>query len=251
MIVANWDEPISLDPTNMNGSAIPVANLMFDRLVVLDKDLEPHGALAESWEVAPDGKAYTFKLRKGVKFHDGTPFTADAVKTNLDRLIAGPLKANFLINLTSIYDHTEIVDDLTAKVVLKQLFAPFLAGLSEGFYAIISPAALQKYGDSIGQNPVGTGPFIFQEWVSKSHVAVKKNPDYAWGSEMYKHQGPPFVDSVSVRLIPDTSTRMLTVETGEVHFEIDFPPDQVDRLKQNPKLTSSPRSPRGRPASST
>ncbi len=236
LVVANLDEPVSLDPLNMNGFALPAANLVYDRLVMLDNNLKVHPALADSWEASPDGKAYTFKLKRNAKFHDGTPFNAEAVKFNLDRLTTPGLKGNFKINIGGFYERTEVVDEFTARVQLKQAFAPFLFGLAEGLYAMVSPTAFQKFGKDYDRNPVGTGPFIFEEWVSKSHVAARKNPDYNWASSMFKHQGPAYLDRVSVRLIPDAQIRITTVETGEVHFAVDIPPDQLTRLQQVPKV---------------
>ena len=236
LILANWDEPISLDPVNINGPGLNAANLFYDRLVYLDKDLKYHPGLAESWEIAPDGKTYTFKLKKTVKFHDGTPFNAQAVKYNFDRATQPGVKGIFSINIAGSYDHTDVVDDSTARVTLKQAFAPFMTAVADGFYGMVSPAAVDKFGKDFDRNPVGTGPFTFVEWQSKSHVAAKRNPDYNWGSTMFKHPGPPYLDKVSVRLIADSAIRMTTVETGEVHFAIDIPPEELDRLRKDPKL---------------
>jgi len=140
------------------------------------------------------------------------------------------------VNITSFYDRSEAVDENTVRVHLKQPFAPFLTGLAEGFYGIVSPTAFQKLGKDFEHSPVGSGPFIFEEWAPKSHVLVKKNPDYNWAPSMMNHQGAAFLDSVSVRLIPDAAIRMATVETGEVQYVVDFPPDQKERLQQVPKL---------------
>lgn len=236
LIVANWDEPITLDPLNLNGPALNVTNLIYDRLVVLDNDLKPVGGLAQSWEVSNGGLTYTFKMKQGAKFHDGTPVNGEAIKFNVDRLSGPAFKSTFQVNITSFYDRSEALDENTVRVHLKQPFAPFMTGLAEGFYGIVSPTAFQKLGKDFEHSPVGSGPFIFQEWAPKSHVLVKKNPEYNWAPSIMKHQGAPFLDSVSVRLIPDAAIRMATVETGEVQYVIDFPPDQKDRLKQVPKL---------------
>lgn len=236
LIVANWDEPISLDPANINAPGLNAASLFYDRLVYIDKELKYHPGLAEAWEIAPDGKSYTFRLKKNVKFHDGTPFNAKAVQYSLDRATQPGSKSTFSINIAGHYDRTETPDDFTAKVVLKQPFAPFMTAMSEGFYGIVSPAAVEKFGADFARNPVGSGPFIFDEWQSKSHVTGKRNPDYNWGSDLYKHAGAPYLDKVSVRLIADANIRMSTVETGEVHWAIDIPPEELERLKANNKL---------------
>ncbi len=236
LIVAGWDEPISLDPAMTNVSGLTSSNLIYDTLVVQSNDGKYHPALAESWELSPDGKSYTFKLKRGPKFHDGTPFNAQAMKFSLDRVTAPTAKANFTITLAGVYEATEVVDESTARVTLKQPYAPFLTALADGYFAMVSPTAVEKFGKDFDRNPVGSGPYIFQEWASKSHVAVKKNPEYAWGSSFYKHQGAGYPDRVSIRLIPDGRTRMATIETGEVHIAEEIPPDEVERLRTDPKV---------------
>jgi peptide/nickel transport system substrate-binding protein len=241
LVMANWDEPISLDPVNINGPGLNAMNMVYDRLVMVGKDatgnLQWFPALADSWEQAPDGLSYTFHLKPNVGFHDGTPFNAQAVQFNLDRATAPDVKGIFQINIAGPYDHTEVVDDLTAKVVLKQPFAPFMTAIADGFYGMVSPTAVQKYGQDYDHNPVGTGPFTFVEWADKSHVTVQNNPNYQWASSIFQHQGPAYLNSVSVRLIPDSTIRMTTVETGEVNVAVDIPPEELDRLRGDSNLT--------------
>lgn len=235
LVVGLWQEPLSLDPVNANTIALRPGMLIYDTLILQSNDFKYHPSLAESWEVAPDGKAYTFKLKKNVKFHDGTPFNAQAVKANFDRIASPDAKATFSVSIRGLYQETQVVDDLTAKVLLSQAFAPFLDGCAEAFFSMVSPTAVAKLGKDFDRNPVGTGPFIFQEWASKSHVALKKNPDYAWGSSLLKHQDAPYLDKVSFRLITESATRLATLETGEIQLAEEIPPIEVDRLKQDSK----------------
>ncbi len=204
--MARWQEPLSLDPTNANGIAVRPVMLLYDTLVVQSDDFKYHPALAQSWDASPDGKAFTFRLRKDVKFHDGTPINAQAVKFNFDRLVRPDAKATFSVSLRGIYQATEVVDDFTARVVLKEPFAPFMDGVADGYYSMASPAAVQKFGKDFDRNPVGSGPYIFQEWAAKSHVTLKRNPDYTWGSSLFKHQGPAYPERVSFRLIVENAT---------------------------------------------
>jgi peptide/nickel transport system substrate-binding protein len=236
LVVATWDEPISLDPANTAAAGLNPIRLVFDTLVVQGGDFTSHPGVAESWTAAPDGRAYTFRLKKNVRFHDGTPLDARAVKFSLDRTTSPQAKANVTISLAGIYQATEVVDDLTARVVLTQPYAAFLDGLSEGYFAIVSPTAVARFGRDFDRNPVGSGAYAFQEWVSKSHVTLKRNPDYAWGPALFKHQGPPYLDRVTFRLVPDSSTRLATLETGEVHVAEEIPPEDVERLKKDPRL---------------
>jgi peptide/nickel transport system substrate-binding protein len=182
--------------------------------------------LADSWEISPDATVYTFKLKKGVTFHDGTPFNGAAVKFTFDRVVDPVTKAGQSHDQLGPYDHTEIVDDYTIKVVMKQPYAPLLTNLN-GYLGIVSPTAVQKMGlADFARHPVGSGPFIFKEWVAKDHVTLVRNPDYNWGSSYFKHTGAAYLDAVTYKIIPEPSVRTGTLKTGETHII-----DEVDALE--------------------
>jgi peptide/nickel transport system substrate-binding protein len=182
--------------------------------------------LADTWDISPDAKVYTFNLKKGVKFHDGTPFNAAAVKFTLDRVVDPTTKAGQSHDQLGPYDHAELVDDFTVKVVMKQPYAPLLTNMN-GYLGIVSPTAVQKMGAAeFARHPVGSGPFIFKEWVPKDHVTLVKNPDYNWGSSFFKHTGPAYLDEVTYKIIPEPSVRTGTLKTGETQII-----DEVDPLE--------------------
>jgi peptide/nickel transport system substrate-binding protein len=192
--------------------------------------------LADSWEISPDAKEYTFKLKKGVKFTDGTPFNAQAVKFTMDRVVDPATKAGQSHDQLGPYDHTEVVDDNTAKIVMKQPYAPLLTNLN-GYLGIVSPTAVQKMGlAEFARHPVGTGPFVFKEWIPKDHVTLVKNPDYNWGSSYFKHTGPAYLDQVTFKVIPDQSVRTGTLKTGETHIIDDIDPLEYDALSKDSKF---------------
>jgi peptide/nickel transport system substrate-binding protein len=191
--------------------------------------------LAESWEISPDAKTYTFKLKKGVKFHDGTPFNADAVKFTFDRVMDPATKAGQSHDQLGPYDHTEVVDDSTIKVVMKQGYAPLLTNLN-GYLGIVSPTAVKKDPAAFAQHPVGTGPFIFKEWVPKDHITLVKNVDYNWGSSFFKHSGPAYLDQVIFKIIPEGTVRVGTLKTGEIQYADDIDPLAYDELKKDPNF---------------
>src|ERR1051326_2038052 len=183
-------------------------------------------ALAEKWDVSPDATVYTFNLKKGVKFHGGPPFNGAAVKFTFDRVVDPATKAGQSHDQLGPYDHTEVLDDCTIKVVMKQPYAPLLTNLN-GYLGIVSPTAVQKMGMAeFARHPVGTGPFMFQEWVNKDHVTLVRNPDYNWGSPMFKNTGPAHVDQVIFKIIPEPSVRTGTLKTGETQLI-----DEVDPLE--------------------
>jgi peptide/nickel transport system substrate-binding protein len=194
--------------------------------------------LAESWEVSPDATTYTFKLKQNVKFTDGTPFNAEAVKFAFDRVMDPATKAGQSHDQLGPYDHTEVVDDHTAKVVLKQGYAPLLSNLN-GYLGICSPTAIQKAGlAEFARHPVGSGPFMFKEWVPKDHITLVKNPDYNWGSSFFKHTGPAYLDQVIFKIIPEASVRTGTLKSGEIQYADDVDPLEWESLKSDPKFVA-------------
>jgi peptide/nickel transport system substrate-binding protein len=241
----------TLDPQVTNyDSTIRVMLNVCEPLIWMPTATEFKPALAEKWEVSPDGKTYTFYLKKDVKFHDGTPFTADAVKFTFDRVVesrdltaqkkevdpAKTITPGQSFNQIDAYDHAEIVDDHTIKLILSRPFAPFLSGLN-GYLGIVSPTAVRKMGlADFGRAPVGTGPFKFKEWVDKDHVTIEKNPDYNWGSSFFKHSGAAYLDSMIYKIIPDDSVRTGTLTSGETQYIDTVDPLQLQDLQDNPDI---------------
>ena len=166
--------------------------------------------LATDYTVSEDGLVYTFKLREGVKFHDGTDFNAEAVKINFDRPASPDNRLSRYIQF-SVIEKTEVVDPLTIKITLKKPFSAFINALAHPAAMMISPAALAKYGKEIGFHPVGTGPFEFVEWKPAEYLKVKKFDGY-W------KKGYPKVDTLTFRTVTDNNTRAAVVQTGEAQF---------------------------------
>jgi peptide/nickel transport system substrate-binding protein len=220
-----WSYPVSVaDTLNQHISnhtpSRMVARHVLDCLTAVDpKTGEIKPWLAKSWEVSADGLQYTFHLRDGVKFHDGTPFNAAAVKANFDLTMDPQAKHAWAYQALGgdKYDKTETVDAMTAKVTFKKAHAAFLAYLSDGGTGIDSPDALKKYGADYGIKAlVGTGPFTFVEWVKGDHVTMARNPDYQWGAPIFKHQGPAYLDKITFRDIAENGTRAAALTSGDI-----------------------------------
>lgn len=219
----------SLDPYNTNSTlSQAVGKSYYEGLFAFDKDLKIQPLLATSYEVTPDGLNYTFHLRKGVKFSDGTDFNAEAVKVNLDRVLD---KANGLAryNQFSRIAKVEPVDADTVKIILKEPFSAFINALAHPSAMMISPTALKKWGKDITFHPTGTGPFVFVEWDPATHLTVKKNPNY-W------NKGYPKIDKLTFRTVTDNNTRAAVVQTGEAQFAYTLPYEQAKLLEKNDKL---------------
>lgn len=224
--------PSGIDP-HIDASSelgIPLTSV-YDTLVYQDLDGSLVPGLAESWEVSPDGLVYTFHLRRDVVFHDGTPFNAQAVKFNLDRISSPETLSRKAADMLGPYDRTEVVDDDTVEVHFQEPYAPFLDSASQVYLGMASPAAVEQWGAEYQLHQVGTGPFIFQEYVPSDHLTLVRNPDYAWAPEVYDHDGPAYLDEIEFRFYTDPAVRALALESGEVHVMGELPPQDAVRLE--------------------
>ena len=214
---------------------------IFDTLLVQDRDNKQFfPALSSKWDISPDGMTVTFTLNDGIKFHDGSAFNADAVKSNLDRMAAPETKSRLAgPRLSGFYDSATVVDPLTVKIAFKQPNGSFITDCSQDFMAMLSPTAVQKYGpDQIGQHPVGTGPFTFVEWVQNSHIKLQRNEDYNWASPMLKRKGPAYLKTLTFQIIPDDSARVAALESGQINFNDTVPTINFTSLKNNKKFAT-------------
>lgn len=203
--------------------------------------------LAESWTVTGDARVFTFKLRQGVKFHDGTPFNAEAVKFTFDRIVSPTMIAGAARGNLGPYERTEVVDDYTARVIMKQGYAPFF-GYMNGYLGIVSPTAVKQMGDAkFLFNPVGTGPFLWKEFVPNDHITLVRNPEYRWPSPFFKNRGPAYLDQVIIKIIPEGTVRVGALRTGEVHFIESVDPLAVGELKKDPAFVVIQREQNGIP----
>ena len=219
----------TLDPYDANDTlSQAVAKSFYQGLFGFDKDMKLENVLAESYDVSDDGLVYTIKLHSGVKFQDGTDFTAEAVKVNLDRA-SNPDNHLKRYNLFNMIASTDVVDATTVKITLKQPFSAFISTLASPVAAMISPAALEKYGKDIGFHPVGTGPYEFVTWNQTEFVKVKKFAGY-WKA------GYPKLDSITWRPVVDNNTRAAMLQTGEANFAFPIPFEQAKLLEKNDKL---------------
>ncbi|WP_434642957.1 glutathione ABC transporter substrate-binding protein GsiB [Klebsiella sp. I138] len=229
VVVAVGSNFTTLDPYDANDTlSQAVAKSFYQGLFGLDKEMKLQNVLAESYTISPDGLVYTIKLHSGVKFQDGTDFNADAVKANLDRA-SNPDNHLKRYNLYKNIASTEAVDPTTVKITLKQPFSAFINILAHPATAMISPAALKKFGKDIGFHPVGTGPYQLDTWNQTDFVKVTKFAGY-W------QPGLPKLDSITWRPVVDNNTRAAMLQTGEAQFAFPIPYEQAPLLEKNSKL---------------
>lgn len=207
--VAAFADVISLDPhTNTADDLALRSTSMFEALVTQDQALHQIPSLAESWQASPDAVEWTFKLRPGIKFHDGTPCDAAAVKANFDRA-NDPKNALLIRSNLLFFKELQVIDQLTVKFIHTQPDGAALANV--GGVPILSPTAFTAVdAKTFGQKPVGTGPFKFKEWAPGDHVTLERHDDY-WG-------GKAKLDAITFKVIADENTRVTAVKTGEIDF---------------------------------
>lgn len=227
--------PDTLDPQRSGWAvSVRVFGNIYDNLVVQDQDGKIKPWLAKSWITSTDGLSYTFKLRKDVTFHDGTPFNAEAVKFNLDRIINPATKAANALALVQPYQSSNVIDEYTIKVNLARPSEAFLANLSQSMLGIISPTAAKKYGEQFGQHPVGTGPFEFVSWEDNASIKLKRNDHYAWGPETVDNTKAPQLDGITFSIIPEEATRVGSVQSKQVLAAETVPPQNILGLQNSP-----------------
>ncbi len=243
--------PLGLDPHIYSKPELNILlNSVYETLVYLNEDYGFEPSLAESWEISADGRNYTFKLHPGVTFHDGTPLNAQAVKENLDRIVDPATGSGMAASLLRGYQGADVLDRYTIRARFDEPYLTFLDALAQVYLSIASPTAFDKWGrDEYQRHLVGTGPFTFsaEEYVPGDTIVLEKNPDYRWGPVtfrhtgpryvgsghnpnsscqqthlVYDHTGPPYLDRVIFKSIPDPSARAAALETGAM--------DAVDRL---------------------
>jgi peptide/nickel transport system substrate-binding protein len=202
---------------------------MFDTLLMNGKKMEIEPMLATSYEIGEGGAVWTLRLRRNVKFHDGTPFDAEAVKFNFDRIMDPATKAVRGTYFSSMIRSVEVVDPSTVRFSLKFPYAPFAAALTMPDTAILSPAAVKKYGADFVNHPVGTGPFILKDWKRESHLLLERNNNY-W-------RGVPKVEEIRITQIREESTIYAALKSGEIDVEIMPPAEFLKDFEQDPKLT--------------
>jgi peptide/nickel transport system substrate-binding protein len=236
MVIGLLAEPVTMDPpqiTDLNSTR--VIKRLFEGLTA--QELGTYKiipGLAQSWDISKDGLTYTFHLRPNVKFHDGTPLTAEAVKFCFDRQLndQGPFYATgtypyvkgFLGNVAGV----EVVNPTTVQIRLKSPLTPFLQYLAHHSLYIYSPDALKKWGKDIVKHPVGTGPFKLETWEPGVRVVLARNDQY-WG-------GAPKVRQAIYVPIIEAQARLSAIKTGEIDLTMDVPPDSLADLRKDPDV---------------
>lgn len=224
IVIGLASDALFMDPSQQDETITnTMGRYMYDGLLNNDALGVPRAALAESWSIGDDNLTWTFNLKKGVTFHDGSDFTAEDVAYTIE-----VCRTSLLKNFTASIDRVEVVDSHTVKIVTKAPTAVLLESLAA--LRILPKAYRTKLGETaFNQAPMGTGPYVFVEWIKEDHIAMKANEQY-WG-------GAPKIKKVTFRPISNAATRTAALLTGEVDIIEDVPVRDVDKLKSTEGLS--------------
>lgn len=236
LIVGRPADAIGLDPARQtDNESVEVAEQIFEHLVRYSPtSLEVEPALATHWEVSEQGTVWTFHLRPGVRFHDGTPLDAEAVVFSFERQrdpfhpYHRPDFDYWENSYKKIIEKIEAIGPLTVRITIERPYAPFLASLAMFPVSIVSPTAVQRLGDDFSRNPIGTGPFRFASWVPGDRIVLERNEDY-WGE-------PPRLERLVFRTIPDARQRLVALEGGAIDVAYALLPEELQFVELHPEL---------------
>jgi peptide/nickel transport system substrate-binding protein len=222
------EDPDVLDPTLARTF---VGRIVFsslcDKLIDISPDLKLVPRLATEWSYSGDQKTLTMKLRRGVTFHDGTPFDAEAVKFNIERHLTLP--GSYRKGEISAVSGVEVVDDHTVKIDLSTPFAPLLAQLTDRAGMMVSPKAAKALGDKFGTSPVCSGPYKFVERVAQDRIVLERFPQY-WEKDRYHF------DRVVFQPIPDATVRLANLQSGGLDIFERLAASDIQTVKKDPRL---------------
>lgn len=229
LIVLAGADASTFDPHFCTDSATEIfLSNIYNGLVKFNTDMEIVPDLATEWSTSEDGLTWTFKLREGVKFHDGTDFNAEAVKISFDRIVNPDTGSPVRSTMSSI-TQVDVVNEYTVNVTTSFVNGSLLQKLARVAGAVISPAALETYGADLATHPVGTGPYKYVEWKVGEEIALERNEDY--------FDGAPMVQNLYFRVVPEDATRALLLQSGQADIAMRLPVTEIERLRNQDSIS--------------
>jgi len=228
-----WDKIDVIDPALTTGAASgEIAQNVLDTLITMDADQKFYPGLASKWTIEDSSKKFTFTLRDGVKFHDGSMLTSAAVKGSFDRILDPKTKAGAVVSLVGPIDKITTPDERTVVFTFKQPYPAFMLQIWRYFFGVLSSKYLAtlKSGD-VAAEPVGSGPFKLAGRSPDGVVTLEAFPDYAWGADIFKNRAAPYLERLKFRAITEPSTRVATLESGENLLIDEIPEADYARLR--------------------
>jgi peptide/nickel transport system substrate-binding protein len=212
------------------------ARIVGDFLVYLDEDGRIGPYLATSWEVSPDGKTYTFHLRRDVTFSDGTKFDAEAVRANFARIKDPRTHGELSTALLQPYIDGKVIDDHTFQARLREPFGGFLNVLASSYFCMLSPKAIRENPKGLSEKPVATGPFVVESYTRNQGIVFTRRRDYNWAPPGIGHAGPAYLDRIEVSFVPEALVRYTSLVAGQYDLTLSSPPQNAPAIRADPSL---------------
>ncbi|MBS4201294.1 ABC transporter substrate-binding protein [Bacillus sp. FJAT-49732] len=229
LVIGLDDDPPQLDP-HMSSAAVDRQTFqsLYNKLVDVDENLDIIPELAKEWKITDEGKTYTFKLQENVVFHDGTPFNAEAVKFNFERMLDPDMGSPRKSEIASVSE-VNVKGDYEIEIKLKEPYAPFLAALTDRAGMMVSPTAVKESGKDFANKPVGTGPYQLEERVTQSHINLTRFEDY-WREE-------PKIKKIVIKPFSDADVRVTNLVSGDLDIINKVAYKDLEDLRNNENIT--------------
>jgi peptide/nickel transport system substrate-binding protein len=226
-----------LDPHGVSAVYIQwFGRMVFDNLIYLDAKGVPQPWLAKSWTISPDGRTYTFHLRDDVTFSDGSRFDAEALRLNLEHMRDPATRSPLAARYIAPYVDGRVVDDFTFEAHLRDAYAPFLDVLAQSWLAIISPKQIREDPRSAVAAPIGSGPFILENYTRQKGLRFVRRADYHWSPPFIHHEGPAYIERIEVDIIPEAMIRYSGLASGQYDFTFEAPPQNAASIRADSNL---------------
>ncbi|MDD0976153.1 ABC transporter substrate-binding protein [Pseudomonas fontis] len=219
-----------------HGNVQWLGRILFDCLVYQDERGNISPWLAKSWDISPDGKTYTFHLRDDVTFSDGEKFNARAVQINLEHMRDPATKSPLAAAYIAPYVDGRVVDEYTFEAHLREPYSPFLDVLAQSWLSMISPRQILEAPKTIAQQPIGSGPFVLEQYTRDQGATFVKRQGYNWAPSVTGHVGEAYLDRLELSIVPEPMIRFSTLEARQSDFTLDAPAQNAQAIRANPDL---------------
>jgi peptide/nickel transport system substrate-binding protein len=234
---------ISGDPLCLDGHAIStglnqfLGRIAYDTVTTLDREGNPAPYLADSWTVSADGTTYTFKLKQGVTFSDGTAWNAEAFKLNLEHMRDPKTKSPLAAAYIAPYRDAKVVDDRTLEVHLAYAYTPFTYVLAQSWLGVLSPKAIKEAPQTLCDKPIATGPFVVESYKRGQSITYVRRPGYNWAPTWLNHQGEAYLDRIEVTIVPEPVVRFNALTSNQYDITDLVPAQNAQAVEENKDLT--------------
>jgi peptide/nickel transport system substrate-binding protein len=234
---------ISAEPGCLDGHAISatqqqlLGRIIYDNIVTLDEEGNIAPYLAESWDISEDGKTYTFHLQEGVTFSDGSPWNAEVLGQNLEHMRDPATKSPLAAAYIAPYVDGTVIDEFTFEAHLAYAYTPFLYNLAQSWLGMTSGAAITESPETLCQNPIGSGPFVVEDYQVGQSISYVKREGYSWGPDWLGYDGEAHLDGIEVTLVPEAVIRYETLVSGQYDLTENLPPQNAEAIQANESFT--------------